>query len=182
MTTTNQSNGSAPRIVLLTGDGKGKTTSALGMALRAEGHGMSVGIIQFVKADANVGEAYALAHHPKIEIVRTGLGFLPKPDHPSFAQHRAAAEAGLLKAQEALASGRYAMVVLDEICNAVAKNLLSETEVIRVVRTARPGSCVILTGRGATPGLIDLADTATEMRCLKHGMQSGIRAQKGVEM
>jgi cob(I)alamin adenosyltransferase len=168
--------------VLLTGDGKGKTTSALGMALRAEGHGMSVCIIEFIKADANIGEAYALAQHPRIEFIQTGLGFLPKPAHPAFAKHRAAAENGLRKAQEIIASGRCDMVILDEICVAVAKGLLSEADVATVVRSARAGSCVILTGRGATPGLIELADTATEMRCLKHGMQSGIPAQKGVEM
>lgn len=170
-----------PRIVLFTGDGKGKTTAALGMVLRAAGHGMRACVIQFIKADADVGEIRALAGLPGVELIQTGLGFLPKAGDPALARHREAAEAGLRKAREAIDSRRYDLVVLDEICIAVARDLIKEADVAAVVRAARPGSCVVLTGRGATPGLIDLADTATEMGCLKHGMQAGIGAQKGVE-
>ena len=169
------------RILLFTGDGKGKTTAALGMALRAQGHGMRVCMIQFVKADADVGEVRALSQALQATIVQTGLGFLPKPTDARWADHRAAAEAGLRQAAAALASGPYDLVILDEVCLAVERGLLKESDVVDAVRAAAPTLCVVLTGRGATPGLIALADTVTDMHCVKHGMQRGIPAQKGVE-
>ena len=172
----------SPRILLFTGDGKGKSTAAFGMLLRAMGHGMKTCVIQFIKGNADVGEILALPRLHQVEILQAGLGFLPKPGDPAIAEHRAAAEAGLRKAQEVIEAARYDLVILDEICVAVQRGLLNETDVIAAVRRARPGSCVVLTGRGATAGLIELADTVTEMRCLKHAMQNGIRAQKGVEL
>jgi cob(I)alamin adenosyltransferase len=172
----------SPRVLLFTGDGKGKTTAALGMVLRAAGHGMKVYVIQFVKGNPDVGEIRALAQLQHVAVVQTGRGFLPKPGDPALAEHCAAAEEGLGIAREKMAAGQHDLVILDEICFAVTRGLLREDDVISAVRAARPGSCVVLTGRGATPGLIALADTATEMRCLKHGMQSGIQAQKGVEL
>jgi cob(I)alamin adenosyltransferase len=171
----------APRILVFTGDGKGKTTAALGMALRAAGHGLHVCVIQFIKNDATTGELAAAAKVPGIQIIQTGLGFLPKPGSPEFARHKAAAEDGLRKAGRIIASGVCSLVVLDEACLAVARGLLDEKDVMAVVRQARPDDCVVLTGRGATPGLIELADTVTEMRCVKHGLASGRAAQKGVE-
>jgi len=178
-----------PRILVFTGDGKGKTTAALGMALRAVGHGQRVCVVQFIKNDASTGEVAAaaamanVAQPPSavIQIIQTGLGFLPPPTEPDFQRHKAAAVTGLGKAGEIIASGRFAMVVLDEVCLAVSRGLLDEAEVVRVVRQARPDSCVVLTGRGATAGLIDLADTVTEMRCVKHGLRAGRAAQEGVE-
>ena len=172
----------APRILVFTGDGKGKTTAALGMALRAAGHRMKVAIIQFVKADADVGEVRALANNPQIEITQTGLGFLPSPADPRWAAHCAAAEAGLRKAAESIEAARHDMVILDEVCFAVARGLLKEADLIAVLRRARPGMILVLTGRGATEGLIALADTVTEMRCVKHALQNGVSAQKGVEL
>jgi len=84
-------------------------------------------------------------------------------------------------ATEALASNRYRVVILDEICLAVARGLLDEQAVLAAVRQASPQSVVVLTGRGAPPGLIELADTVTEMRCVKHGFEIGRQAQLGVE-
>lgn len=172
----------SPRILIFTGDGKGKTTAALGMAFRAAGHGIRTCVIQFIKADAKVGELLVLPTFPLIEIVQTGMGFLPKATDPAWLRHQAAAEAGLRKAQEALADPRFGLVILDEICLAVARGLLKEDAVIAAVRQARADSRVVLTGRGATAGLIAMADTVTEMQCVKHGMQSGISAQEGVEL
>ena len=169
-----------PRILIFTGDGKGKTTAALGMAFRASGHGLRSSVIQFIKGDTSVGEI-AAANSADIEIHTTGLGFLPPADDPRFAQHRAAAQAGLRKASETLAGGRFPLVVLDEICLAVARGLLEEHEVAELLAQASPETCVVLTGREATPALIALADTVTEMRCIKHGLQAGRIAQKGVE-
>lgn len=169
------------RVLLFTGEGKGKTTAALGMVLRAAGHAMRVLVVQFVKNDATVGEVAACSALPGVEIVQTGRGFIPPADSPRFADHRAAAEEGLRLAAEAIAARRFDLLVLDEICNAVAKGLVAEEGVIRIVQSAPDELVVVLTGRDATPGLLDLADTATEMRCLKHGYAAGHPARKGVE-
>ena len=95
-----------PRILIFTGEGKGKTTAALGMALRAAGHGMRVCIIQFIKNDTTVGELAAAQGIGTIDMIQTGCGFLPPADSPKLPPHRAAAEEGLHKAAEALASGQ----------------------------------------------------------------------------
>jgi cob(I)alamin adenosyltransferase len=171
----------APRILLFTGDGKGKTTAALGMVLRAAGHGLRTCVIQFIKADAQVGEWLAMPLLPMVEIMQTGLGFLPKTQEGAWARHQDAAAQGWTRATAALADPQVKLIVLDEICVAVARGLLSEETVIAAVRQAQPGCCVVLTGRGATPGLLALADTVTTMQCVKHAYQSGIPAQDGVE-
>ena len=170
-----------PRILIFTGDGKGKTTAALGMAFRASGHGLRSSVIQFIKGDASVGEIAAAANSAFIEIHTTGLGFLPPADSPRLVEHRAAAQAGLRKAAEIITGGQFHLVVLDEVCLAVARGLLEERQVVELVARAAPETCLVLTGREATPALIDLADTVTEMRCVKHGMQTGCPAQRGVE-
>ncbi len=169
------------RILVFTGDGKGKTTAALGMALRAAGHGLPVAIVQFVKADRTVGEIRALARLPDVTIVQAGRGFLPKAGDPGFAAHQAAAREGLAEAERIVAAGQARLVILDEICVAVAKGLLPEADVLAVLQRARAGTCVVLTGRGATESLLAAADTVTEMREVKHGLTNGIAAQAGVE-
>lgn len=171
----------AGRILIFTGDGKGKTTAALGMALRAHGHGIPVAFIQFVKSDKETGEYAALKEMAGVEIVVTGLGFVPRPADPRFVDHRLAAEDGLRIAGEAVFSGRYGLVVLDELCTAVALNLLTEEAVLAFLDAAPPVCTVALTGRGATDGLIKAADTVSEIRCIKHGFNSGRKAQRGVE-
>ena len=108
------------RVVLLTGYGKGKTCAALGMSLRAAGHGMRVLFLQFIKHDASTGEIAAMAKIPEIDIVQMGMGFVPKPENPKFSEHHHAAEAAMDKARDAIESGRYAMIVLDEVCGAAA--------------------------------------------------------------
>jgi cob(I)alamin adenosyltransferase len=170
----------APRILIFTGDGKGKTTAALGMALRAAGHDMRVCVVQFIKNDTTVGEL-AGAGLARIEIVQAGRGFLPKPGDPRLAEHRAAAAEALRHAGQVIAGGQYGLVILDEICVAVAHGLVEEPQVAEVLAQARPAACIVLTGRGATEGLIALADTVTEMRPIKHAYQAGRSAQKGVE-
>jgi cob(I)alamin adenosyltransferase len=170
-----------PRILIFTGDGKGKTTAALGMAFRASGHGLRTCMIQFIKSDRSVGEVAAAAAHPLVEIHSTGLGFLPPADNPRFADHRAAAQQGLAQAAEAIASRRFALVILDEICLAVAQQLVDENQVAELLAQASPEMCFVLTGRGATPGLVQMADTVTEMLAIKHGLSEGRTAQKGVE-
>jgi cob(I)alamin adenosyltransferase len=169
------------RILLFTGDGKGKTTAAIGMAVRAAGHGMPVLVVQFIKADDSTGELAALRKLGGVDVRQVGRGFVPKPESPDFAEHREAAVRGLDEARKAIVSGQYRVVVLDEICTAVAKGLAPEVAVTEAVRAAPEGSVIVLTGRGASAGLIELADTVTEMRCLKHGHQKGLKALQGVE-
>ncbi|MBI2191554.1 MAG: cob(I)yrinic acid a,c-diamide adenosyltransferase [Planctomycetes bacterium] len=179
-----ESNGGRPRsarILLFTGDGKGKTTAALGLAARASGHGLRALVVQFIKSDPSTGEMETFRRLGGVEIQQTGLGFVPPPTSPHFSEHRAAAERGLALASEALSSGRYDLLVLDEVCNAVARGLLEEARVIQAIRQAGPATCVVMTGRGATEGLVSLADTVTEMRCVKHAYHAGVSAQKGVE-
>ncbi len=170
-----------PRILIFTGDGKGKTTAALGMAFRASGHGLRTCVVQFIKGDASVGEVAAAATSGQIEIHTTGLGFLPPAGSERFDAHRSAVQAGLRTAFAAVTSGRFAVVVLDEICLAVARHLIEERQVEELIAQAPPDVCLVLTGRGATPGLIAMADTVTEMRSIKHAFQAGRCAQKGVE-
>lgn len=169
------------RLLLFTGDGKGKTTAALGMALRASGHGMRVKIIQFIKDVPGTGEVAAVKHLSGVELIQTGLGFVPAEDSAEFPKHRDAAERGLLLAEEAIRSGQYDLIVLDEICNTIALNLLSEERVVEVLQQAGPRQTLVLTGRGASPSLIALADTVTVMTCFKHAMTEGRPAGKGVE-
>lgn len=169
------------RILIFTGDGKGKTTAALGMALRAHGHGIPVAVIQFVKNDLDTGEYAALSRLPGVEIHVTGRGFVPPATDPRYAEHCRAAEEGLRIASEAARSGRYGLVILDEGCYAVARKLIPEASMLQLLAAAAPGVTVALTGRGATEGLIAAADTVSEVRCIKHGFDSGRPAQKGVE-
>ena len=169
------------RILIFTGDGKGKTTAALGMALRASGYGMRVLVIQFIK-NCRSGELKAVEKLSNITIVQAGMGFFYGKNNAELAVHKNAAEKGLHLAQQAIVGSEYQLIILDEICYAVSKGLLEEQKVIAVLEKAKPGGCLVLTGRGATAGLVDLADTVTEMRCVKHGMDSGTPAQRGVEL
>jgi len=169
-----------PRVLIFTGDGKGKTTAAVGMAVRAVGNGMKVKIIQFVK-EAPTGEMEVLKNTLGVEFVQTGLGFLPEESSKEFEKHITAAKEGLSIAKKAIESGKYDIVVLDEICFAVSKNLLEEKAVIECVKKAKAESCIVLTGRNASDGLIKMADTVSEIKCTKHGYDCGIKAQKGVE-
>ena len=169
------------RILIFTGDGKGKTTAALGMAIRAHGHAIPVAIIQFVKSDVKTGEFAVLSKLPGVEIFVTGRGFVPAESDPRFAEHRVAAQEGLRIASEAACSGRYGLVILDEGCYAVARNLIPEEHVLRLLKERAPGVTVVLTGRGATEGLIAAADTVSDILCIKHGFDSGRKATKGVE-
>lgn len=169
------------RVLIFTGDGKGKTTAALGMALRASGHGMRTLFLQFMKADETVGELIALKHFPGVEAIQMGRGFVPAPTDPVFSEHRQAAVHALEKAAEALRSKKYDLIILDEICTAKDKGLITEDQILELIEASGEVSCLVLTGRGATKRLIAEADTVTEMRNLKHGLREGITAQKGVE-
>lgn len=174
--------GKKNRIIVITGDGKGKTTSALGMVVRAVGHGLRACVIQFVKDRRDTGEVRALALLPGVELHVCGDGFvLPSDDGPACENHRRAAEAGLALARRKLADPSYGLIALDEICGAVALGLLGAATVCETITTASPGSVIVLTGRGAPPELVAVADTVSRIECVKHGYDAGCPAQPGVE-
>jgi cob(I)alamin adenosyltransferase len=165
--------------IIFTGNGKGKTTAAIGQALRMAGHKMRVCIIQFIKSLKNTGEAKALAEiTDAIELHVIGSGFTWKS--PS-AEVAAAARAGWTLAREKIMSNRYDMVILDEITYLLNSEVLDETEVLAVINN-RPGTMhVVITGRQASQELIAAADLVTEMKEIKHPYQTGTKASKGIE-
>ena len=170
-----------PRTLIFTGEGKGKTTAAFGMVLRAVGHGQRVLVVQFIKANAATGELLACARLPQVEVVQIGRGFVPPRTHAAYAGHRETAGEALEFAKEAVASGRYNLIVLDEICGAIAHGLIEEDDVIEMLNSAERAACLVLTGRHASERLMAQADTVTEMKCIQHGYTQGITAQEGVE-
>lgn len=168
-------------VILYTGDGKGKTTAALGLGLRAVGHGKKVKMIQFMKGPGNVyGETLAIRQHlPLFSIEQVGReDFVTKGDPES--EDRLAAQRGLEIARQAL-SGEYHIVILDEINVAVDYGLLSVRDVADVVKAREPGVNVVLTGRYAPKELLDLADTVSEVKEVKHHYQKGITAREAIE-
>ncbi len=164
---------------LYTGNGKGKTTAAFGLALRVVGRGGMVLIIQFLKG-LPTGEVLAVKRIPEIEVKRFGSERFVDPKNPKE-EDVLLARSGLEEASRGMSSGKYWLVVLDEINVAVAFNLLPEEEVIESVKSRDPGTEVVLTGRYAPSSFYDLADYVTEFREVKHPFQSGIPAMEGIE-
>ncbi len=166
------------RIVILTGDGKGKTTSALGMVLRALGHGQRVLLVRFCKTAAS-GELAVLEALPGIRIAGGDRGMTPPPDHPDFALHAECARK-LFACAAAEAAG-FDMIVLDEICGVCARGMVGEAEVADFLSALRADQSAVLTGRGAGEILLAAADTVSEIRCVRHGYEQGLPARDGVE-
>lgn len=172
-------------VIVFTGDGKGKTTAAIGMAVRAAGNRMRVRVIQFIKGRWKTGEQEALkALAPNLELVRTGRGFTLerlRDQRIPMDEHHAAARAGFALVRETVTSDAYDVVVLDEILGSVKAGLVSLEDLLELVANKPPRLHLVLTGRGAPDGLVQLADLVTEMRLIKHPFQQGILAQRGVE-
>lgn len=175
----------ASLVMIVTGDGKGKTTSAFGQALRAAGTGMPVAIVQFIKGPWKTGEVKALAStNLPITVERTGRGFtiegLRDPRIPMSA-HVEAARDGLERARAHLTSGEVGLVVLDEILGAIKAELVTEADVVELIDGRAPDVHVLLTGRDAPARLIERADLVSEIRLVRHPYQSGLPAQLGIE-
>jgi cob(I)alamin adenosyltransferase len=170
-------------IVVLTGHGKGKTTSALGMALRAVGHGMKVCIIHFMKGDMYAGELDGLKKlAPNVEEHLTGKGFCGIQGNPyPHKEHRANAQDAVRLAKDKIASGAFDMVILDEINNALRLKLVDLPQVLELIDAKPALMHLVLTGRDAHPEIIERADTVTEMREIKHAYRKGIEPQKGID-
>lgn len=170
-------------IVVITGDGKGKSTSALGMALRACGHGMRVCIIQFMKGDLYSGEWDGIKRMDcAIELHATGKGFCGIQGNPyPWAEHRANAQDAIDLAREKMAAGRYDLLVLDEINNAVKLKLVDLEQLLDIIGAKPPLMHLVLTGRAAHPTVVELADTVSDVREIKHAYQQGIEPQPGID-
>jgi cob(I)alamin adenosyltransferase len=168
-------------IQVYTGDGKGKTTCALGLALRAVGHGLKVYMVQFMKG-RETGEARVAAARLTPDMTLRYFG------RPGLVNLRTPAPADLALIQEAwdlarqvILAGEHDLVILDEINLALTFNLLPREEVLQVLRQRPSGVEVVLTGRQAPPELVELADLVTEMRPIKHYYEAGVKARPGIE-
>lgn len=172
-------------VIVNTGDGKGKTTASLGLAVRAAGNGFRVLIIQFIKGRWKTGESQSLLKlAPNIQIVRMGMGFtierLRDPRIP-MEEHEGAATRAFERAREVVLADEYDMIVLDEILGSIKANLIGLDDVLGLIRDKPERLHLVLTGRGAPPELVDAADLVTEMKMIKHPFQQGIKAQRGIE-
>ena len=170
-------------VVVITGHGKGKTTSALGMVLRATGHGMRTVIIQFMKGDMYAGEWDGLKLlGDKVEHYATGKGFCGILGNPySREEHRKNAQDAIALAKEKIASGDYDLVILDEINNARHLRLVDTEQVLELIKIRPEAVHLVLTGRDAHPDVIELADTVSEVREIKHAYRKEIEPQPGID-
>jgi len=167
-------------LIVHTGAGKGKSTAAFGMVLRCLGHGMRVGVVQFVKGAWGTGERTVLACFPELVTCRAmGEGFTW--DTQDRARDIAAARAAWEAAKEMMADPSYRLVLLDELNIVLRYDYLPLDEVLQVLRSKPRDLHIIVTGRNARPELIEAADLVTEMTLVKHPFRAGIKAQQGIE-
>lgn len=165
--------------VLLTGNGKGKSSSALGMVARALGHGMKVGVVQFLKGEWNTGEIdfFKLQDNVQWEIMPSGFTWETQNREADIAS----SEEAWAKAQTMLADATFDLVVLDELTYLLHYEYLDEDSVVSALINRPDSQHLVVTGRGATEALIELADTVSEIKEVKHAFKRGIKAQKGLE-
>ncbi|MCL2148145.1 MAG: cob(I)yrinic acid a,c-diamide adenosyltransferase [Methanomassiliicoccaceae archaeon] len=162
-----------------TGNGKGKTTASLGLGFRAAGRGLEVLMIQFLKPPENYGEHVSAERFPNFTILPLGLDHMvskvPKERDIKVAQDT------LQRARDEIYSGKYDLVILDEVNNAMSWKLLDPAEVVGMLE-GRPANIeIVLTGRGAPKEIVEYADLVTEMTLVKHPFDKGVRARKGIE-
>ena len=169
-------------IQVYTGDGKGKTTAALGLAFRAAGHGLKVCMIQFLKGNLEYGEiATAKKLSPYLTIKQIGRGCLLERKENPEPEDTAAAQEGVALAHETLQKGDYDIVILDEINIALDLGLVDKEEVIQLMDERPPHVELVLTGRYVASEIIERADLVTEMVEIKHYYQKGIQSRLGIE-
>ena len=170
-------------IIVYTGKGKGKTTAALGIALRATGYGKKTCMIQFIKGSWHYGEMDSSKRlEPEFEMIVVGKGFVgiiddksPKEDHEQVAKE------AIRISNEKIQSGNYDIVILDEINYAVNLNLISINDILNIIKSKPKGVDLVLTGNYAKDKIIEIADLVTEMKEIKHPFQQGIKAKKGID-
>lgn len=167
------------RVIIHTGDGKGKTTAALGTVFRALGHGYKVCVIQFLKGKGEYGERRMAAMLENLDWFICGRGFVFKTEN--IEQDRQVALEGFALAKEKIESDEYDLVVLDEITYLPLYDFLDVEKIVELIQNRPERLSVILTGRGADERLIEIADTVSEINVIKHAYEQGIKAQKGIE-
>ncbi len=170
-------------LVVYTGEGKGKTTAALGMCVRAVGYGWRICLIQFVKGSWKSGELEGSKRlEPNLELHVVGEGFVGiLSDTKDFEEHRAAAREGISLAVDKVKSHRYQLIILDELNVAIKLGLVTEEEVRSILDARSQTQHLVITGRDVPDWLKEEADLVTEMREIKHPYQKGVLAQKGID-
>jgi cob(I)alamin adenosyltransferase len=167
-------------VIVHTGTGKGKSTAAFGMVTRCIGHGMRVGIVQFVKGAWATGERAVLEHFPDLVTCRAmGEGFTWETQ--DRARDIAAARAAWDMAKAMIADSAYRLVLLDELNIVLRYDYLPIAEVVETLKAKPRDLHVVITGRNAKPELVEIADLVTEMTLVKHPFRSGVKAQAGIE-
>ena len=167
-------------VLVLTGNGKGKSSSAFGMVARALGHGMRVGVLQFIKGRYATGERAFFRRFPEVSYHVMGEGFTWETQDRER-DIRAAAAAWEVAARM-LREPALALVILDELNIVLRYRYLAVDDVLVALNARPPRQHVVITGRGAPPELVEAADTVTDMRALKHAFDAGVRAQRGIEL
>lgn len=166
--------------MIFTGNGKGKTTAALGLALRAAGHGMKTAFIQFIKGSWHCGEMDAVKRlGDLIDFKVMGRGFTWNSE--DLKKDATLAQRAWQTAKSAMLSGKYDIVVMDEFTYAMNYSMVDQNDVLQALKNRPPRVHVVVTGRDAPQELIEMADLVTEMREIKHPFKKGIKAQKGIE-
>ena len=170
-------------LIVYTGNGKGKTTAALGMCVRAVGYDWKISIIQFVKGSWKYGELKGIKKlEPNVELMTVGEGFVGiVDDTKDFKEHVRAAKEGIAAAIEKIKSEKFNIVILDELNVAHKLGLVNQEDIEAVLQARPPKQHLVITGRDAPDWLINRADLVTEMKEIKHPYQQGIMAQKGVD-
>jgi cob(I)alamin adenosyltransferase len=166
-------------LLVYTGNGKGKTTAALGLAFRALGRGLRVAVVQFIKGKWKTGERLFAETLPDLTFLVMGLGFTWDSD--DLSRDRAAAQAAWRRAATLMATGEHQVVILDELTYVLNYGFVPTAEVIETLRCRPPHVHVVITGRNAPEAILELADLVTEMRSLKHPFERGRKAQIGVD-
>ena len=168
-------------VVLLTGDGKGKSSSAFGMVMRSMGYGHKVGIIQFIKGEQLSGEEIFIRDkHPEVDFYQMGTGFTW--DTQDRDSDIAAAKRTWIQAERMLSDASLNLVVLDELTYMLAYKYLDEQMILTRITQRPTQQSVIITGRGGGSAIRELADTVSEVKEIKHAFRAGIKARKGVDM
>lgn len=170
-------------VIVYTGKGKGKTTAALGIALRAVGHNYKICMIQFIKGSWHYGEMTSSKRlEPEFELIAIGKGFVGIiDDNTPIEKHKKIAAEALRLSREKIRSENYDIVILDEINYAVNLGLVKLEDVLDIIKIKPPHVNLVLTGNYARDEIIDVADLVTEMKEIKHPFKSGIKAKKGID-
>jgi cob(I)alamin adenosyltransferase len=170
-------------IIIYYGNGKGKTTAALGVALRAIGYNHAVCMIQFIKGEWDYGELYSSNKlKPNFELIVTGKGFIGIIDDDHLIEEHIQSSKNALKiAREKIGSNKYNIIILDEINYALKLNLITENEVIDLLDSKPAELNIIMTGNYLSDKILEIADLVTEMKEVKHPYKKGIKAKKGID-